>query len=173
GGREEGEKRAWVGGSELAIRYGDCIRRSRLPVQQSYFAEQLSFAQDVEHGLPAVFSRCRDFDTAVADRVEAGACIALFEDDVPASEDCGSSHRAQQAKILVRQWSKDWMCGKKRERPAVYFGCRSGGPTTADAGPTGRVLGDWTTGQGPATNVSTDRFVRAHSYPSQLQVAGL
>src|SRR5215467_62089 len=95
------EKIASAEGYELAIRYGDRIRRSRLPVQQSHFAEQLPIAQNVEHGLPAVFPRHGNFDTAAADRVEAVASVALLEDDVPALEECGSSDCAQSAKILV------------------------------------------------------------------------
>src|SRR5215467_11476556 len=93
------EKIASAEGHELAIRYGDRIRCSRLPVQQSHFAEQLPIAQNVEHGLPTVVSRYGDFDTAAADRVEAVAGIALLEDDLPALEDCGSGDRAQSAKI--------------------------------------------------------------------------
>ena len=52
-----------------------------MPVEQSHFAENFAFANDAEHDVATIGRRHTDLDAAADDAHEAGAGIALGEDD--------------------------------------------------------------------------------------------
>src|SRR5439155_24330779 len=57
------------------------IGRARMAVEHSHFAENFAFANDAEHDVATVGRRHTDLDAAADDAHEAGAGIALGEDD--------------------------------------------------------------------------------------------